>query len=229
MSPARKTGGPMEAGEPNAPRRARFVTLEGIEGAGKSTVIRFVAEWLDARGIPYRLTREPGGTPLAERVRAIVLDRGEEEVSVKAETLLMFSARSIHVENLIRPALARGEWVVCDRFTDATRAYQGSGRGVDRAWIEQLAREVQGTLQPDCTLLLDIDVAAGLARARARSGTAADRFEAEREEFFERVRAGYLALAKAEPGRIRRIDAGAALESVRQQVTAVLEQLGTGA
>src|SRR6201999_3667251 len=130
----------------------RFITLEGIEGAGKSTVARIVCDWLAKRSIPTRLTREPGGTPLAERVRQIVLERGTEQLSPATETLLMFSARGIHVENLIRPALARGEWVVCDRFTDATRAYQGSGRGVDPALIDTLAATVQGTLQPDCTL-----------------------------------------------------------------------------
>ena len=155
--------------------RGRFITLEGIEGAGKSTVAKVVSEWLAGRGITARVTREPGGTPLAERVRQIVLERGAEAVSPQAETLLMFAARSIHVENLIRPALGRGEWVICDRFTDATRAYQGHGRGLDLAWIEQLATAVHGNLQPDLTLLLDLPVALGLSRARARSGVAADR------------------------------------------------------
>jgi dTMP kinase len=205
--------------------RGRFITLEGIEGAGKSTVAQLVNEWLGARGITARITREPGGTPLAERVRGIVLERGTETVSGTAETLLMFAARSIHVENLIRPALERGEWVICDRFTDATRAYQGYGRGMDMSWIEHLAVAVQGDLQPDCTLLLDLPVAVGLARARSRSGMAADRFEAEREEFFERVRAGYLVLARQFPERMRVIDASGGLTSVTQQVTAVLEGL----
>jgi len=205
--------------------RGRFITLEGIEGAGKSTVARIVSEWLTARGIPSRVTREPGGTPLAERVRNIVLERGSEAVSPQAETLLMFAARSIHVENLIRPALARGEWVVCDRFTDATRAYQGYGRGMDAAWIEQLAAVVHGDLQPDCTLLLDLPVEVGLHRARGRSGQAADRFEAEVEEFFERVRNGYLLLARKDPRRVRIIDAAAPLAAVTEQVTRVLESL----
>src|ERR1700761_5681713 len=132
--------------------RGRFITLEGIEGAGKSTVAQVASEWLAARGISVRVTREPGGTPLAERVRKIVLERGPEAVSPKAETLLMFAARSIHVENLIRPALEQGQWVICDRFTDATRAYQGYGRGMDAAWIEQLAVAVHGDLPPDRTL-----------------------------------------------------------------------------
>src|SRR5882757_8566144 len=203
----------------------RFITLEGIEGAGKSTVARIVCEWLAARSIPTRLTREPGGTPLAERVRQIVLERGTEQLSPVTETLLMFSARGIHVENLIRPSLARGEWVVCDRFTDATRAYQGSGRGVDAQWIEGLASAVHRDLRPDCTLLLDLPPAVGLARARRRSGVGADRFEAEAEAFFDKVRAGYLELARREPHRIRVIDAAAELVGVERQVAQVLEGL----
>lgn len=203
----------------------RFITLEGIEGAGKSTVARIVAEWLSARAIPVRLTREPGGTPLAERVRQVVLERGNEQLSPVTETLLMFSARGIHLENLIRPALARGEWVVCDRFTDATRAYQGNGRGVDGALIETLAKVVHSGLQPDRTLLLDLPAATGLARARQRSGLAADRFEAETEAFFERVRAGYLELAGREPNRIAVIDAALPLAQVERQVVSVLEGL----
>jgi dTMP kinase len=207
------------------PDNGRFITLVGIEGAGKSTVAQIVSQWLTARGLTARVTREPGGTPLAERVRKIVLDRGDESVSPRAETLLMFAARSIHVENLIRPALARGEWVICDRFTDASRAYQGYGRGMDLAWIEQLASAVHGDVQPDCTLLLDLPVEVGLERARRRSGVAADRFEAEGAEFFERVRQGYLAIARAEPERVRVIDAAVDLPSVTQRVTSVLEGL----
>jgi dTMP kinase len=188
-------------------------------------VARLAVDWLSARGITARVTREPGGTPLAERVRKIVLERGAEAVSPQAETLLMFAARSIHVENLIRPALAHGEWVICDRFTDATRAYQGYGRGLDQAWIEHLALAVHGDLQPDCTLLLDLPVPMGLSRARGRSGTAADRFEAEVEEFFERVRKGYLLIARNDPGRVRIIDAARALPDVAEQVTRALESL----
>jgi dTMP kinase len=154
-----------------------------------------------------------------------VLERGPEAVSSQAETLLMFAARSIHVENLIRPALAGGEWVICDRFTDATRAYQGYGRGIDPAWIEQLADAVHGDLQPDCTLLLDLPVAVGLARARGRSGNAADRFESEVEVFFERVRAGYLTVARREPQRIRVIDASRTLDAVNAEVQKALEDL----
>lgn len=202
----------------------RLITLEGIEGAGKSTVAQYVRGWLAARGIAVQLTREPGGTPLAERVRAIVLEPAGEPVPPEAETLLMFAARSIHLSSLVRPALARGEWVVCDRFTDATRAYQGGGRGVSRALIEQLAEVVHGDLTPDCTLLLDLGVEEGLARARARAG-AVDRFEQERAAFFERVRDAYLDLARREPRRIRVIDAGRPLEVVQHEVAAALEKL----
>ena len=202
-----------------------FITLEGIEGAGKSTVARWVREWLDRRAIHVTLTREPGGTALAERVRQVVLERGEERLSPVTETLLMFAARGIHVDNLIRPALARGDWVVCDRFTDATLAYQGGGRGIDPAWIASLASLVQAGLRPDCTLLLDLPVPQGLERARSRHAGPTDRFEAEAQAFFERVRAAYLELASREPKRIRVIDASVPLEAVERQVAAVLEQL----
>jgi dTMP kinase len=205
--------------------RGRFITLEGIEGAGKSSAARALCAWLEARGLSVVLTREPGGTPLAERLRQIVLERGAESVPPVAETLVMFAARALHVANHIRPALERGAWVVCDRFTDATRAYQGAGRGVDSALIEQLAGAVQAEVVPDCTLLLDLPVRAGLARARARSGADSDRFEAETVAFFERVRAGYLAVARAEPARVRLIDAGAPEAQVQAQVIAVVAQL----
>lgn len=205
--------------------RGLFITLEGIEGAGKSTVARWVCEWLHRHSIRVTLTREPGGTALAERVRQIVLERGQERLSAVTETLLMFAARGIHLENLIRPALERGDCVVCDRFTDATRAYQGGGRGVDPSWIESLASQVQGGLQPDCTLLLDLPVPLGLERARKRQAGATDRFEAEAQAFFERVRAAYLELARREPARIQVIDAAVPLEAVERQVAAVLERL----
>ena len=206
----------------------RFITLEGIEGAGKSTVVKFVREWLQARGHQVTLTREPGGTPLAERVRQLVLDRQGEPITPATETLLMFAARGLHVENLIRPALARGDWVVCDRFTDATRAYQGAGRGVSRVWIEQLASEVQRGLEPDCTLLLDLPVELGLERVKRRSGAApTDRFEEEPAKFFERVRESYLELARAEPVRIRIVNASGTLTDVQNEVAAVLESLSS--
>jgi dTMP kinase len=203
----------------------KFITLEGIEGAGKSTVAKLVGAWLTRREIPTRLTREPGGTPLAERVRQIVLERGAEAVSPVTETLLMFAARAQHVQSVIAPALARGEWVVCDRFTDATRAYQGSGRGVDMALIDALAKAVHPKLVPDCTLLLDLSAPAGLARARGRPGGSVDRFESEAVSFFAKVRAGYLTLARAEPKRFRIIDAAAPLPDVEQRVTEILEEI----
>jgi dTMP kinase len=204
----------------------RFITLEGIEGAGKSTVAKFARDFLQERGITVCLTREPGGTPLAERVRQLVLDRQGEPITPVTETLLMFAARGLHVENLIRPALARGEWVVCDRFTDATRAYQGAGRGVNGEWIEQLATQVQRGLKPDCTLLLDLPVAMGLERVRQRSGASpTDRFEEEPARFFERVRNEYLTLAQAEPRRFRIINATGTVEEVQEAVAAVLEAL----
>jgi dTMP kinase len=203
----------------------RFITLEGIEGAGKSSVAKYAADWLAEQGIAVRLTREPGGTPLAERVRSIALERGTEQVSAVTETLLMFAARALHLDNVIVPALRAGEWVVCDRFTDATRAYQGNARGVDAALIDTLARAVHPQLAPDCTLLLDLPVAAGLARARARGGGTTDRFEAETVSFFEKVRAGYLALSRREPARIHVIDAAAPLSDVKQQVAVILARL----
>jgi len=198
----------------------RFITLEGIEGAGKSTVAAALATALRARGITVVATREPGGTPLAERLREVVLQRGEETLSPQAETLLMFAARAVHVDNLIRPALARGAWVLCDRYTDATRAYQGGGRGVATPFIETLSRETVGGLTPDLTLLLDLPVETGLQRAHARRrakgatggeggehGDLPDRFEAEEVVFFERVRERYLAIAAAEPQRVRILEA----------------------
>jgi dTMP kinase len=202
----------------------RFITLEGIEGAGKSTVAGYILQWLQARGVRAVLTREPGGTPLAEQVRELVLRPADEALPPAAELLLMFAARSIHLTNLIRPALARGDWVICDRFTDATRAYQGAGRGLDRSGIESLATLVHADLQPDLTLLLDLPVAVGLARAQARRGPA-DRFDAERGPFFERVRAAYLDLARAEARRFCVVDAGRELPQVQASVAAALAAL----
>lgn len=189
----------------------RFITLEGIEGAGKSTVAAALTVALRARGFSVVQTREPGGTPLAERIRELVLHRGEEHLSAEAETLLMFAARAVHFHNLIRPALSRGDWVVCDRYTDATRAYQGGGRRVAADFIETLSREVLDGFSPDLTLLLDLPVTVGLDRAHARrkaaGGGEADRFESETGRFFERVRTRYLAIAEADPDRVRVLDA----------------------
>jgi len=203
--------------------RGRFITLEGIEGAGKSTVAVKLRERLEQRGVTVRLTREPGGTPLAERIRTLVLERGDERVAPEAETLLMFAARRIHVDNLIRPALERGEWVLCDRYTDATRAYQGGGRGVSAELIDSLAHAVHADVNPDLTLLFDLPVALGMSRAAARRG-AQDRFEAESVAFFERVRARYLDLARAGE-RVVRVDAAQPLAAVVAASVAAVEAL----
>lgn len=204
--------------------RGRFISLEGIEGAGKSTLVKSLSDALGSHGVAVLATREPGGTPLAEQLRSLVLARGPERISAEAEVLIMFAARAVHVENLIRPALAAGTWVICDRFTDATRAYQGAGRGVDAQLIEHLAGAVHSGLWPDRTLLLDLPVELGLARARARRGEP-DRFESEQQRFFERVRDGYLAIARAEPARVRCIDASATAEAVQSQAWAALSGL----
>ena len=201
---------------------ARFITLEGIEGAGKTTVADRITQSLRRRGLTVHATREPGGTKLAERIRGAVLDRGEEHISATAETLLMFGARQIHIDNLIRPSLTRGEWVICDRFTDATHAYQGGGRGVDRTLIDRIAQAVHGDLMPDCTLLLDVPVRVGLERMQARRG-AVDRFEVESAQFFDRVRTRYLELARAAPARFRIVDATQPLEQVSEAAIAALD------
>jgi dTMP kinase len=203
---------------------ARFISLEGIEGAGKSTLARALQSALHERGHRVLVTREPGGSPLAERLRAIVLERGPECITPAAETLLMFAARSIHIENRIRPALEQGQWVICDRYSDATRAYQGAGRGVDSILIEALAQAVHAQLWPQRTLVLDLPVEQGLARARARAG-GGDRFEDQDHRFFERVRARYLELAAAEPLRVRLIDARPAPQQVAENAMAALSDL----
>ena len=203
----------------------RFITVEGIEGVGKSTQVARLAALLTERAIPHVMTREPGGTPLAESIRALVLQTREESLPPSAELLLMFAARAVHLANLIEPNLAAGRWVVCDRFTDATYAYQGGGRGVEVAWIEQLEQLVQGARRPDLTLLLDAPVEEGLRRARARSGAAErDRFENERAEFFVRVRAAYLARAAREPRRFAVVDATQPPAAVTQALVKVLEE-----
>lgn len=199
-----------------------FITLEGIEGAGKTTAAACVANWMRARGKTIVQTREPGGTPVAEAIRQIALTAGEEAIAPEAELLLMFAARAQHVRERILPALAAGAVVICDRFTDSSRAYQGAGRGLDAALIETLAGVVEQGRAPDLTLLLDLPVATGMARAAARRGNAAeDRFEQERGVFFERVRAGFLAIAAREP-RVVIIDAAAPLASVQTAIEAAL-------
>jgi dTMP kinase len=201
-----------------------FISLEGIEGSGKSTLARALAAALSQRGVSVITTREPGGTPLAEQLRGVLLARGGEPISPITETLLMFAARSIHLESLIRPALESGAWVICDRYTDATRAYQGAGRGVDRALIEQLALALHGDLWPRRTLLLDVPVEIGCARARSRGGPA-DRFDQEDRRFFERVRSGYLQIAAAEPRRVRVLDATVAPALLEQRALELLSDL----
>ncbi len=202
---------------------ARFITLEGVEGAGKSTVARALQAALHQRGVEVLLTREPGGTPVAEALREILLRRGTEQINAAAETLLMFAARAVHLDNSIRPALAAGKWVICDRFTDATYAYQGAARGVDLALIDRLAATVHADLWPARTLLLDLPVPVGLQRARARA--AADRFEVQQQDFFERVRSAYLARAAADPARIRVIDASPAEAEVSTRALAAIADL----
>ena len=204
----------------------RFITFEGGEGAGKSTQIARAAEWLRERGVEVVLTREPGGTPRAERLRAILLERNDEPMPQSCELLLMFAARATHLENLVRPAVARGAWVLCDRFTDATYAYQGGGRGLPESQIDALAGIVHPDLWPDLTLLLDLPVAAGLARAADRNGAdGPDRFESEQQQFFERVRSAYLDRARREPGRFRVVDASGTVDAVTAGIRAALQPL----
>lgn len=200
----------------NTQKRGCFITVEGTEGVGKSTNIEFLCSLLQERGIEIVLTREPGGTPLAEELRNLLLQPRDENVSEDAELLLMFAARAQHIENVIKPALERGAWVISDRFTDATFAYQGGGRGVNQDSITLLESLVQKGLQPDMTLLLDLDVETGLARASARS--APDRFEQEKVAFFEKVRAAYLKRAANDPLRFAVIDASVELDAVQRQI-----------
>lgn len=197
-------------------RRGRFITLEGIEGAGKSTQLRLLVDWLEGLGVDVLVTREPGGTAAAERIRALLLDVSNADVCADAELLLVFAARADHIANRIEPALAAGRWVVCDRFTDATYAYQGGGRGLDVQRIAVLEELVQRGLQPDLTLLFDLPVSSGLARAHKRSRP--DRFESEAPRFFERVRTAYLSIASGSPARVRVIDADQEQSVVAAQV-----------
>ena len=198
----------------------RFVTVDGGEGAGKSTQMESIREYLERRGYRVVMTREPGGTSLGEEIRALLLGHRDGGMTLAAETLLMFAARAEHLERVIRPALAAGYWVLCDRFTDATYAYQGGGRGLPLERIAVLEDWVQGELRPDLTLLLNVPVATGLMRAGRRG--VADRFEREDVIFFERVRAIYLERAAREPDRYRIVDASQSVEAVRAEVETVL-------
>ena len=206
----------------------RFITFEGIEGVGKSTQVRLAADYLRARSIDVVVTREPGGTPLAEAIRRLVLEPQGEAVDAISELLLMFASRAVHLGNLVEPALARGAWVLCDRFTDATEAYQGGGRGVPLEHIRALERIAQRGRRPDLTLLLDLPVGQAMERSRQRGGQN-DRFESEQSAFFERVRAGYLAILEREPARVRRLDASGPVDQVAQAVRELLGPLAGGA
>jgi dTMP kinase len=201
-------------------KKGRFITLDGIEGAGKTTQLAVVRRCLEERSIEVLTTREPGGSPIGERIRALLLDPACKEMAVDTELLLLFAARAEHIAQTIQPALEQGTWVLCDRFTDATYAYQGGGRGVDTARIAFLEDYVQGPMRPDLTLLFDLPVDTGLSRASKRS--VRDRFESETRRFFEDVRARYLAIAGSHPQRVRLIAAGAPLEQVSEQVRGVV-------
>lgn len=198
----------------------KFITLEGIEGAGKSTHVAFIKDYLIKQGHKVLTTREPGGTPAAENIREVLLHHWDESISSNTELLLMFAGRAQHIQEVILPALKRGEWVICDRFTDASYAYQGYGRNIDLSHIHYLESWIQQGLTPDITLLFDVPVEVGLKRAAARK--AADRIEKEKEIFFERVRKGYLALAKSDSQRIRVIDASQPLDIVETSIINLL-------
>jgi dTMP kinase len=202
--------------------RGAFISLEGIEGVGKSTNMAFTAETVRAAGFGVVTTREPGGTSFGERVREWILTGDHGQLSAEIETLLMFAARARHLEEVIRPALAAGRWVICDRFTDASFAYQGGGRGASRPLLDTLKSEIQKGLEPDLTLLLDAPLDVGASRI---SNRVPDHFEREQRPFFERVRAAYLALAAEHPGRIKVIDAALPLGRVQEGIAAHLQAL----
>lgn len=201
--------------------KGKFITIEGVEGVGKSTNIETLRNFLDSRSIDYIVTREPGGTLIAEDIRSLLLEVREEKLCELSELLLVFAARAQHLEELIKPALEKGAWVICDRFTDATYAYQGAGRGLDTNLIGTLENLAQGQLRPDLTLILDLDPQVGLSRASNRGEL--DRFENEKLEFFTKVRNKYLSIAEAQPQRCRLIDASETMENVRNALLALLE------
>lgn len=210
-----QTGGNVMAG--------RFITIEGIEGVGKTTNVEFIADFFRQQGDTVRVTREPGGTELAEKIRNLILETPRDGLSDTGELLLMFAARAEHLHSLIRPALVNGDTVICDRFIDATYAYQGGGRGMSVEAIATLQRLVQGELQPDLTVLLDADATVSAERIAGRDWK--DRFEQERAEFFGRVRDAYLQRAAEEPQRIKLVDASQPLEAVQAQVEKILKEL----
>jgi len=202
--------------------QGRFITLEGIDGAGKSTHLSFIADLLTRRGVSVRVTREPGGTRLGEKLRELLLDP-EQTVHPDTETLLLFAARQEHLHSVIRPALAAGQCVVCDRFTDATFAYQGWGRGIDLTKLETLESWVQGQLQPDLTLYFDVPTE--VARERIEATRTRDRFEQEQQAFFERVRNGYLDRAARHPHRIRILDSQRPLTDIQKELENILVRI----
>lgn len=199
----------------------RFITIEGIEGAGKSTAMSLIQRLITDHGRDVLATREPGGTALGEALRALLLGHKHTDMASDAELLLMFAARAQHLQEKILPALAAGQWVLCDRFTDASYAYQGGGRELDHQRIAELERFVQHGRKPDLTILLDLPVELGLERAGRRSTP--DRFESEQRPFFERVRSAYLAIAAAEPERVKWVDASVELDQVGQAITDVIQ------
>jgi len=201
----------------------KFITVEGIEGVGKTTNMEYLQQLITAAGKELVVTREPGGTPLGEAIRGLLLDPEYKGMDPDCELQLMFAARAEHLDKVIKPAIEAGQWVLCDRFTDATYAYQGGGRGLDAGKIATLEQLVQGDFRPDLTLLLDVPVAVGLERAGKRS--APDRFEQEQVEFFERVRQAYLDMADTHNGRYRVIDASQPLENVQQQLATVMKTI----
>jgi dTMP kinase len=205
------------------PGKALFITVEGIEGAGKSSNIAYLQELLEKRGYDLLMTREPGGTELGEQLRELLLGHKHDGMSYKTELLMMFAARAEHLHAKILPALAEGKTVICDRFTDATYAYQGGGRLIDMESIRVLENFVQEDVRPDLTLLLDVPVETGMARANQRS--APDRFEKERHDFFERVRNAYLEIAQYNKQRVKVIDASKPLEQVQQQLSEVMTDI----
>ena len=201
-------------------KRGKFITIEGQDGAGKSTNIAVIESFLQQQGISYIKSREPGGTPFSENIREILLNSSDTEIGDTAELLLVFAARAQHIEQVIEPALTRGDWVLCDRFTDATYAYQGYGRGLDLQLVKQLESSVQGTLRPDLTILLDLPIDVGESRAGARSSP--DRFEQQQQSFKQQVRDGYLSLAKQHPDRIKVIDASQTRPVVAESIEVTL-------
>ena len=203
--------------------RGLFITVEGVEGAGKSTQLSFIDSYLRAAGISLVVTREPGGTPLAEEIRELLLRPRDAGMAPTTELLLMFAARAEHLEQKIMPAIRRGDWVLCDRFTDATYAYQGGGRNLNKSLITELEQLVQGDHRPDLTIYLDLPVATGLERARKRGQL--DRFEQEDVGFFERVRKAYLERSRQLPGIYRVVDASQSIEDVKLQIRNILDAI----